>query len=221
MDARKQVILRSLADKNLVPTTSWLDSFIDQTKDQANITALQQTARFRLLATDLTVSVQRLFVFPPNTADPGVAEKRLAGPVLTQLIDLEDIGTSVWSQIEAIEAHERGETTRGNQIIRAERDEDGELNTGPPPKSRGPHKLLLEDAAGTKVYAFEMTPINGIEIGCSMGMKLLLKDVTVARGVIMLRPDNVTVLGGKIEAHDRAWQTGRKQRLQRKIAQND
>jgi hypothetical protein len=35
-----------------------------------------------------------------------------------QVLDIEDIGTSLWSQIEAIERVERGEAIHGREIVR-------------------------------------------------------------------------------------------------------
>ena len=54
--------------------------------------------------------------------------------------------------------------------------------------------------------------------GCCIGMKVLLQRGTVVRrGVIMLEPAVVQVLGGKVEAWDRAWREGRKERLKREL----
>ncbi|KAI5293671.1 hypothetical protein KEM55_006900, partial [Ascosphaera atra] len=51
--------------------------------------------------------------------------------------------------------------------------------------------------------------------GMKIGMKLVLRDILVARGMALLEPRNVTVLGGKIEAKDKAWREGRKETLLR------
>jgi RecQ-mediated genome instability protein 1 len=42
---------------------------------------------------------------------------------------------------------------------------------------------------------------------------MILRDVDVRRGVVMLEPGNVQVVGGKLEALDKAWKEGRKERL--------
>jgi RecQ-mediated genome instability protein 1 len=47
----------------------------------------------------------------------------------------------------------------------------------------------------------------------TMGAKLILRNVDVRRGVIMLEPGNVQLVGGKLEALDKAWKEGRKERL--------
>ena len=46
-----------------------------------------------------------------------------------------------------------------------------------------------------------------------MGIKLVLRNVDVRRGVVMLEPGSVQVVGGKLEALDKAWKEGRKERL--------
>jgi len=40
-----------------------------------------------------------------------------------------------------------------------------------------------------------------------------LRDVLVARGVVLLEPGTVTMLGGKIEGLHRAWRENRKAEL--------
>jgi RecQ-mediated genome instability protein 1 len=145
-----------------------------------------------------------------------------------QILDIEDIGHSRWSQVENIEAHERGEMTKGREIIRVV---DDETNTDPnnaavsnatSTTSSGPHKLLLQDAKGTKAYAFEMEAVSGISVQqLAIGAKLVLRDVMVARGVIMLEPKGVEVLGGKVDAWDRKWRAERKETLKRKAGMRD
>jgi RecQ-mediated genome instability protein 1 len=129
------------------------------------------------------------------------------------VLDIEDIGYSRWSQVEAIEAKERGETTKGREIVRVVPGEEGGPQEHPTTDSKGPFKLLLQDAKGVKVYAFDLSGIPGINTNMSMGAKLLLRNCDVRRGVIMLEPGSVQILGGKIEALDKAWKAGRKDRL--------
>ncbi|KAK1030007.1 hypothetical protein LTR33_017151, partial [Friedmanniomyces endolithicus] len=83
-------------------------------------------------------------------------------------------------------------------------------------KSSGPHKLLLQDASGAQAYAMELLPLKGVGVQMSVGGKLVLRDFTVARGLILLEPRNVEVLGGKVEAWDKKWREERKQRLKAK-----
>lgn len=83
-------------------------------------------------------------------------------------------------------------------------------------KSAGPHKLLLQDARGTKAYALELRSVQGVDVSLAIGAKLVLTDVSVARGVVMLEPKCVEVLGGKVEAWDRKWREERKKVLKEK-----
>jgi RecQ-mediated genome instability protein 1 len=64
-----------------------------------------------------------------------------------------------------------------------------------------------------RVYAFVMESVEGIGGGMAMGAKFVLRDVLVARGVVMLEVASCTVLGGKIEEVDRKWREGRKESL--------
>ena len=186
------------------------------------IQALQKTALFRILATDLTQSVQvtvQSSFFPAGVSNPEVKERKLVGPITVQVLDIEDIGRSCWSQVENIEAHERGEMTKGREIIRIV---DEETNTDPNHTAEavgsvGPHKVLLQDARGTKIYGFETESLNGIGVQqMSIGAKLVLRDAVVARGVVMLEPKGVEVLGGKVDAWDKKWRSERKELLKRK-----
>jgi len=52
----------------------------------------------------------------------------------------------------------------------------------------------------------------------SIGMKLVLKTGSIVRrGVVLLAPENITILGGRVETWDKAWRDGRKGRLERAV----
>lgn len=137
-----------------------------------------------------------------------------------QILDVEDVGRSRWSQVEALEAQERGETTKGREIVRVLPAEEGEggggVAAGGESGSAGPHKLLLQDAKGTKVYGLEVRSVQGVSVEMAIGTKLVLRDFEVARGVILLEPRCVEVLGGKVDAWDRKWREERKKVLKEK-----
>jgi RecQ-mediated genome instability protein 1 len=212
-----------LASNDLRPKQEWMQAFIPTVRSITPIIALQKTALFRLLAADITTSVQSSpsTTFSPGIADPAIKDQRLPGPMAVQVLDVEDIGRSRWSQVEALEAQERGETTKGREVVRVLPEEgtagpDAPQAAGGQIKSAGPHKLLLQDAKGTKAYALELRNVQGIDVGMAIGTKLVLKDVSVARGVIMLEPRCVEVLGGKVDAWDRKWREERKKVLKEK-----
>ena len=84
--------------------------------------------------------------------------------------------------------------------------------------SNGPHRLVLQDAASTNAVGIELKPVDGIRIGkLPIGAKMILRNMTVARGMLLLTPDCVTVLGGKIESLDQEWRRMRKTRLLERV----
>jgi RecQ-mediated genome instability protein 1 len=137
-----------------------------------------------------------------------------------QVLGVEDLSKSRWEQLEAIEAKEKGEMTKGREIIRVVDVEDGE--DGQPARlprnanvgaGGGPHRLVLQDVKGQTVYGLELKAVKGISMSISIGTKLVLNGVTVARGVVLLEPGTVVVLGGKIEALHKVWVENRKKDL--------
>jgi RecQ-mediated genome instability protein 1 len=211
-----------LDSKGLSATQAWIESFVTSTRQGTPIPALQKTALFRILASDLTSSIKPTptNTLPPNALNPTVKELRVPDTIPVQILDIEDIGRSAWSQVEAIEAQERGETTKGREVIRVVPGEEADPTrdgTAPIIKSNGPHKLLLQDAKGTKIYGFEITDVDGVDLNLGIGAKLILKNVTIARGVILLDPNSTQLLGGKVDVWDKAWRAARKETLKAKV----
>ncbi|KAK5296253.1 hypothetical protein LTR43_002805 [Exophiala xenobiotica] len=201
-------------------------------------------------------------LFPGDVADVKVKARQLPGTVVVQVLDVLDVGSSKWSQVEAIERIEHGEEVRGREVIRTV-DANGDEERPDPTAAAvtgstateassttnkkltaGPHKLVVQDARGTKTLAFELEKIPNIgisisasaaspaahgdqafrpssqdDIGMYIGCKLVLKPGTVVRrGMIMLKPENCVVLGGKVEAWDAKWKQERKQTLNTLLA---
>ena len=130
-----------------------------------------------------------------------------------QVLAVEDMSKSRWEQIEAIEALERGEGTKGREIIRVVAAEGGDDTSEHVAKGGGPHKLLLQDATGRRVYGMESKQLEGVGLGMSIGCKMVLRNAIVARGVILMEPRTTTLLGGQIEELHKAWKEGRKAEL--------
>ncbi|MCJ1442726.1 MAG: hypothetical protein MMC23_003223 [Stictis urceolatum] len=251
-----------LASKPLHPTAPWLSAFLSTQRPTTPLPALLSTATFRLLASDITstlcapphaslpadiqdpsVKTRKLpFQPPPNNASSngsggGSGSSQGSGGILVQVLDVEDIGRSRWSQVEAIESLERGEGTRGREIIRVEVPEvtgsgstpgqapsqttggAGTVGAGAANVSSGPHKVLLQDVKGNVVVGFESKPVEGLGVGMGIGAKMVLKGCAVARGVVMLEPETVGWLGGKIEGAHAEWVRTRKERLKAKVAE--
>ncbi|KAF3918966.1 hypothetical protein ABW20_dc0108291 [Dactylellina cionopaga] len=210
-----------LSTKSILPSQTWLASFLSTQKPNLPFQSLCQTALFRLLASEITTSVQPTpeNAFLSNINDPTASQSYLKGPAVVQIVDVEDIGHGKQSQLEALESAERGEKTKGKEVIRvvpgdahdADPDNLGLSGVG------GPHKLTVEDANGIRAYAFEFKPIDGISIAMNIGTKAVLKNVKVVRGVLMLEPGNTTLVGGKVEEMHKKWREERKGKLQAAI----
>lgn len=201
-----------LTAKGLSPTPAWLASFLANQRPTP-LPALTQTALFRLLASDITTTL----TFTPNTVFPAdmhtaqLKERRLIGPIIVQVLAVEELSLSRWEQIEAIEALEKGEGTRGREILPAAAPEEGAEEFIS--KGRGPHKLLLQDPQGERVYGIELKNVEGVGLGMSIGCKAVLRNITVARGAILLEPRSTTLLGGRINTLHQAWKENRKAEL--------
>ena len=59
--------------------------------------------------------------------------------------------------------------------------------------------------------------MEGVGLGMNIGSKVLLQNATAARGLILLEPRCVKLLGGKIEAFHKVWKENRKADLKRGI----
>lgn len=212
--ALQQEIAAHLASKSLTAAPAWVADYVASSRSNTPLNALKQTALFRILASDFRQTLQPTIssVLPESVADPNVKERKLSGPLPVQLLDIDDIGRSRWSQIEEMESAERGETTKGREIVRVLPNEDGSVPLEHP-RSTGPHKVMLQDARGTCIYGIALSEIRGIDLSMNIGTKLVLKNVSIARGVALLEPAVVQVLGGKIDPLHQAWREGRKDAL--------
>lgn len=209
-------LMQHLTARHLHPKPAWLQSFLSTTRPNTALAALKQTCLFRLLATDITSSLDQpaASILPADVLRGTVQSRFLSGPIVVQVLDIEDVGQSRWSQVEAIEARERGEMMKGREIVRViEPEDDDSGQAAAPVQSKGPFKILLQDAKGLQIYALDLRGIDGLNTNMSMGVKLMLRNVEVRRAVLMLESGNVQILGGKLEALDEAWKGGRKERL--------
>lgn len=176
---------------------------------------------------DLDPSLASLPLGIDNTA---VEETRLPRAVHVQVLDVENLSLSRWAQVEELEAIERGEGTRGRQVIRVttETDDDGVTESQaaqpqrPAPRAgvstAGPattHRLVLQDCKGKKIFAVELKRMERVGVGKTcIGEKILLRaGAVVARGVLLLTPETCVLLGGKVDAWHKEWTDGRLERL--------
>lgn len=225
-------LLAQLQSHNLPPPSpAWLETLLTTREPSLPLLSLFMTAKARLLASDLTspglldAAKAASICFDDAILTPTLQETRLSNDVFIQLIDIENLSRSRWDQVEELEAIERGEQKRGREVVRlpAEGDEAGVSQRPMNRQTAGPapvlsasarnttHRLLLQDCKGRIAHAVELVRIPEISPdGLHIGAKLLLKRGTlVARGVILLEPQNLQILGGKVEAWQKAWLDGR------------
>jgi RecQ-mediated genome instability protein 1 len=196
--------------------------------------ALTATAKLRLLNADFTgvgiLDPSKTLSLPPGITDTTIASRILDSDVPVQVVGIEDMSKSKWEQVEALEMERKGETAKGREVIRvvppAEVEEPSTASTQGVNTQQvvggagGPFKLLLEDAKGQRVYGFELRKVDKVgyppvmNIGCKV---ILKKGVKVARGMVLLEPATVVVLGGKIEALDKSWREGREKALRNAV----
>ncbi|XDG05218.1 hypothetical protein ABKA04_004833 [Annulohypoxylon sp. FPYF3050] len=239
-------IRASLQSQGLpTPSLAWIQSALPNRNPLPPLPALVATVKARLLAADITNPA--LFeapgpAFPPNISNPEVKETKLPRDVAVQVLDIDNLSKSKWEQVEEIEAIARGEQTRGREIIRLptgnEDAEDGEdggavaatqqassgrdaaLNASIASAAKGAtHRLVLQDCRGQKAHALELKRVDRIGVGSlNIGEKMVIrKGATVARGVLLLEPATCVVLGGKVEAWQKAWVEGRLARLREAV----
>lgn len=200
------------------------------------------TAKTRLLASDLTTpglldpdSIPNISL-PIGVTNSAVKETRLGRPVYVQVADIEDLARSRWEQVEELEAIERGEQTRGREVVRlpangadvddaqnGSADGPGRVREQPGPagaaSNKATHRLILQDCKGQKIYGLELKRLSRIATGTlNLGEKILLKrGAVVARGVVLLEPETCHILGGKVDAWQRAWVSTRLTRLRETV----
>ncbi|OTA55809.1 hypothetical protein K449DRAFT_387843 [Hypoxylon sp. EC38] len=183
---------------------------------------------------------------PPNLGNPEVQETKLDRDVPVQVLDIDNLSQSKWGQVEELESIMRGEKTRGREIIRLpthnEDEDDGRVGESVPAATQSAtgrnaatnaqiaaaaatslnatHRLVLQDCKGQKIYGLELKRVERIGVGTlNIGEKMMLKRGTkVARGVILLEPTTCVILGGKVEAWQKAWVDGRLARLREAVS---
>ncbi|KAB5575277.1 hypothetical protein GE09DRAFT_953454 [Coniochaeta sp. 2T2.1] len=244
-------ILTSLTTQSLpLPSKTWLTPILTARNPPPPLPSLLATVRARLLASDLTTpglldpKYTTSHSLPPDlSSQPQVKATTLGRDVVFQVLDIENLSKSRWSQVEELEAIARGEGTKGREVIRLPTEGEGNgdgVNAGErgvtqatqtqptqQPQRQGAaaggggggekdtHKLVLQDCKGLKISALELRKAERVGIGkLNIGEKILVKTgAKVSRGVIMLEPGTCVVLGGKVEAWHKAWTEGRLGRL--------
>ncbi|KAF6806864.1 RecQ mediated genome instability protein Rmi1 [Colletotrichum musicola] len=231
MDLTAQIRAALQSQSFPTPSSAWTAT-LTSCVPTPPLPSLVATAKARLLASDLTtpglLDASATASFPPTSGE--TLEARLDRDVHCQVLDVENLSLSRWEQVEELEAVARGEQTTGRRVVRlaAEEAEYDKVDDGDAPrpqrqqlqqKRNATHRLVLQDFKGNKLYAVELRRIEKIGVGSTnIGEKVLLKGGTViARGTVLLEPERCVVLGGKVEAWQKAWVEGRMARLQEAV----
>ncbi|KAK9478400.1 hypothetical protein V1514DRAFT_74161 [Lipomyces japonicus] len=61
-------------------------------------------------------------------------------------------------------------------------------------------KVLFQDPLGRAFWGLELKPIQSLEVGLKLGTKVTLTNITMVRGVFLLKPTSVVIHGGSIES---------------------
>lgn len=231
------LISKYLFDKHIRVDPEWTDSLVQHLEREGQTggisTEVCELAVLHFLNSDIQLSLDTAesLLLPQAKHDDKLTIK---GPLILQIVSCQEIGSSLSSQLEALDAYEERLKPLDRRLVLPTGDEvEFDLDTtnraNEPRQSdismdilvpKKTCRLLLEDAAGNRCYALEQKPIPEIKIGMSLGAKLVVQDVLFVLGVMMLRPYKCTFLGGSV-AH---WQgeaslTGIRDQLKTKLAQ--
>ena len=156
------------------PSPSWVSAFLSTQKPTTPLPSLLATAKVRFLNADIANAFAPSTGLAPDIHDATLNERRLPGPIVVQVLDVTDMSRSRWSQIEAIEAAERGEGTKGREIIRVvSRGQQDDMNASHLPES-GTCKVLLQDVKGVRAWGIELRNVKGLTVGMNIGTKVQL-----------------------------------------------
>jgi RecQ-mediated genome instability protein 1 len=237
-----QQLTQALTSQGLpTPSPSFIASILTPPNSQRlpPLPALVATTKHRLLTADLTtpnILHSTNASLPANLSDVKISSTTLSTDVFVQVLDVDDLSKSKWEQIEALESDRKGETMKGREVIRVvaappDGDAPSLASTQAPTQgagnaatavSMGPFKLLFQDWKGQRIYGFELKRVEkvGYPPWMSIGCKILLKKgAKVARGMVLLEPSCVVLLGGKIESLDKIWRAKREALLRERVEQ--
>ncbi|KAF9560485.1 hypothetical protein CPC08DRAFT_636483 [Agrocybe pediades] len=178
-------------DQHISPVTAF-PQFMERVRDQ-------------LLESDLGDSMMRGTGLDPNT--PNMTTQLRGSPVLMQITAITEIGSSAF-QLDQVRVAREERLAAG--VGDVEGDEEGDVEVegeGPMPKyPRGTLYFHLSDGE-TTIEAMEYRAIPQLSLGVtplgykarllSLSLYLQLKGTRIHKGMAMLEPATVTLLGGK------------------------
>lgn len=196
----------------------WLQSLLDYLakKHSTGANTTPQLVMQYLVASDIRESTTSEGAAPYIVSEQH--NVRIENTMLLQIVRVREIGISIVNQLEYLNDLEELKKLKGQKVIRLVHDESGDeeqndddgLTEAQDAVQKGSElkkmcRLILEDSNGQRFWGLERKPIKGIQLSTKLGTKLLVKNVLVRRGVLMLDPNNTTILGGSIEEWDKDY----------------
>ncbi|EKM58284.1 uncharacterized protein PHACADRAFT_193408 [Phanerochaete carnosa HHB-10118-sp] len=171
---------------------SWIESEL-QLDPATDMDAILYNIETQLLQSNLEGSMLPGTGLPTNVAD--LNNTKLTGPtVLVEIVSMTEIGHSAFS----LQNVRQARLERADLAGLADEEDEGQggEEEGPVPKyPRSMLRFQLTDGS-TVLNAIEYRRIPEFELGVTpLGYKMLLKDVSIRRGIAWLEPKNVILKG--------------------------
>ncbi|RXK42419.1 hypothetical protein M231_00409 [Tremella mesenterica] len=163
---------------------------------QANLPCTIESLIEQYLFSDLSLSTLPHPPIFPSSTTTGTLFPR---PVLVQIMSITEIGSSAF-QLQTVLEQRRDVLDGKTRIRRMDEEEEDEGEDGRlPVYPRGMLKLELSDGRGV-MKGLEYRRLGGLVLGeTALGCKLLLHNVSTRRGILLLTPENCTVLGYSVD----------------------
>lgn len=96
-----QISAQLINTKGFHPSQAWLISFLTTQKSTTPLPALTSTASYRILASDISQSLDHnsSAAFPNDVSNVNFVERRLQGAIVTQVLAVEDMAKAVGSKL--------------------------------------------------------------------------------------------------------------------------
>lgn len=221
--SRHHHLVSFFQSKNIAINHAWLTALLSKlSADDVLPTtnnALEDLAVRHFLHSNIRQSVS-----PSPPLLPGdTTEKTVVSRVLVQIVDCQEVGSSLSQQLDKLEAYEERQKPISRRLIRLpDTDDHNELDDADQSNHQQTQagreqgaassddqrglvgkkmvKVVLEDAKGNRLFGIDQKPIDHLYFGMPLGAKLFLIDVTVVYGVLILRPTKIEWLGGTVNA---------------------
>ncbi|KAG4305340.1 hypothetical protein PORY_001510 [Pneumocystis oryctolagi] len=219
VDSKVEKVLTFFENNHLYVHSTWVEQ-IFQKHVFSNNEQLEEQMMYLFLNTDIKKTLTMRSCLPENIFDQH--NNVLPGPYCLQVIQIQDIGISLFNQLEYLEQFDDSGHLKLFNIINddgaIDYDDDDLAENNDKCVMKKMIKLLLEDASGVCVWANEYKPMKDIHLKMSLGSKILLRNVLVLRGVLVLVPESTTFLGGQVfELNQGYFPCGLRNQLKQKL----